>query len=500
MGSLFSCPARERRRRRPSDTPENTTRVAVPVGSSSPIDVPSRDPRTWALSGGGFGMSLLVGTVSPVLPVFATSLGISQPNFGFIAAAGGVGRLVMVIPSRVAADTFGRRWIMIVMPIAAASCQFGSLWAESTITLVLWRSLSGIATCAFWTAATLYGNEISHLYSSHSADDGHDSGLPYFRVAVILGIISSPLLGGLIAQEWGLTRPFLVSAICGATVGGLSLVFLAHDPPPQTQHNFHSLRLRQAITLYWNVAPPLLRKSDGMKAAILINMFLMGSATGGHAYISIFCVSQFGVSLVSLGGLMCVLSAVDIAMGYPVASFLLSNQTNCCNKRSLMEELKIPLCAGLFMSSFSMVQIVWSSSFQSVVVWSAMWAAGQALSSAIVQPYAYTFAQQEQDPENEDDAPWLPTVTVGILRTTGALGMLIVPVMLGAVIATSTLRTALMSHAVVYSLGGLLFAVVPPSPVRAEGITRDTDESMHNQHSNKDPGLVIPFHPCFDTE
>ena len=150
------------------------------------------------------------GMVAPILPLYADSLGVSVATVGLVISVFGLARFMTNIPTAILAQRYGRRLPLVVGPFIAA---FGNGMAglvDSLELLMLFRFIAGIGSAAFITGAVIFIGDISTI-----ANRGRM--MSVYQSSFILGISSGPVVGGLIAEIFGLRAPFLA-------VGALSIM------------------------------------------------------------------------------------------------------------------------------------------------------------------------------------------------------------------------------------------------------------------------------------
>ena len=115
-----------------------------------------------------------------------------------------------MFPAGLIADRFGRRVLLIGGPILTSIGTFGSGFANSIESLLVWRFVAGAG---------------SALLRSGDVDLPHRTSPPprpsrgrYVATnqwALSVGVALGPGVGGLIAERWGLASPFHVVGIVG---------------------------------------------------------------------------------------------------------------------------------------------------------------------------------------------------------------------------------------------------------------------------------------------
>ena len=101
------------------------------------------------------------GVLTPVLPLFADTLGATTAQLGMSLSAFAVARLVLNVPLGIAADRYGRRLLLVAGPLVNAVGMGGSVLSGSVEELLLWRLLAGAGNAAYLGGASMYLNDIA---------------------------------------------------------------------------------------------------------------------------------------------------------------------------------------------------------------------------------------------------------------------------------------------------------------------------------------------------
>lgn len=163
-------------------------------------------------------------TYVPTLGPYARSIGASYEMIGLILGSYGVVQFLLRVPIGLCSDAWGKRRAFVVAgAVLAAASAFG-MWAQpSAVALLFYRALSGVAAAA-WVAFTV-------LFASYYPSGDSPKAMGYINSAAALGQVSAMFLGGLAAEWYGLTAPFLLGALGGVVAIILSF-FVAENPAP----------------------------------------------------------------------------------------------------------------------------------------------------------------------------------------------------------------------------------------------------------------------------
>lgn len=159
------------------------------------------------------------GVVSPVLPLYASEFGVGTTMIGLTITTFAAARLLMNVPAGYIADRFGRRVILIGGPAITSIGMIGSGLSDSIWTLLVWRFVAGAGSALYMGGAMVYLMDIARpdQLSRYVATN---------QWALSLGVSMGPGIGGLVAEQWGLSAPFFVVGVTALTASVYSLLRL----------------------------------------------------------------------------------------------------------------------------------------------------------------------------------------------------------------------------------------------------------------------------------
>jgi MFS family permease len=143
----------------------------------------------------GFGM------VIPVLPLYAESFGVGLSLIGLVQLVFGLTRFSFGLVGGLVVDRFGERACTIAGLLIVALSSYAAGLAQSFPQLVLARGFGGAGSALFMGGMM---NRILRIIEPEAM--GRATGA--FRSSFLIGIGAGPLLGGLVAQRFGLAAPF----------------------------------------------------------------------------------------------------------------------------------------------------------------------------------------------------------------------------------------------------------------------------------------------------
>lgn len=145
------------------------------------------------------------GVVSPILPLYADSFGVSTAMVGATVTAFGLARLVTNVPAGIFADRRGRRSLLVGGPLIIAVGMLGSGLSTDIWVLLAFRFVAGLGSGLYMTGAQIYLLDIA-------APEQRGRFMATNQGALLVGVGFGPALGGLLADAYSLSTPFYVVA------------------------------------------------------------------------------------------------------------------------------------------------------------------------------------------------------------------------------------------------------------------------------------------------
>ncbi len=332
--------------------------------------------------------------IDPVLPVYIASFNVSYALIGFVMSAFGLTRVFVEIPGGVLADRLGRRSLVLLgIGLAAVSHVLGGL-ASSYVELVFARMIVGVGSAFSMTAGLMYVGE-------QAPPAQRQRNVARYQSMFSMGGILGPTLGGILSDLLGIRLLFFVAA--GLT--GLGLVI--------------TLQLRIAKPKSWEDTRVPIGRLKGMImnplilvlcAATFLTFFMFSSIRG--TMIPLYGVDILGLSSTQIGLVFSVTSAiiVGVLLGViPTLEKLMS--------RPLM------LVFSLGVSAVAVLALSVASDFLTLVLTAIPLGVGFSL----IQPTPFVMVLDLASPDTRG-------LMMGLLRTTGDVGIIVGPLLVGSLL------------------------------------------------------------------
>jgi MFS family permease len=247
-----------------------------------------------------FSMSLLI----PVLPLFAKSFDIPYTLVGLMLSGDGIGMLIGDIPAGPIVRRFGLKQTMLAGIALVAVATSALFWAPSIPVVMLFRILSGFGV-------SLYSVSRHTWISSTIPTENRGRAISLLGGVFRMGKFAGPVVGGLIASAYGLRTPFLLFGIAYGIAFLNVAIFMAKLPEGIQQPNEHG-KFATGILL------ETLKSQFGvLRTAGLGYLFLQMVRAGPSIFIPLFAADVLGMDVSTIGIIMSLTSAMDVAMFIP---------------------------------------------------------------------------------------------------------------------------------------------------------------------------------------
>jgi len=168
--------------------------------------------------------SLASGLISPLWPIYIRSLGASMTELGLVFSISNAVAAVLQIPSGLLSDRFGRKKIHCIGTLLGVFPPLLYTFANNWADLIPWVILSGVSVGLYVPVRWSVVADVSTTKTMATA-------YSWTNVAWLSGSTVGPLLGGLVADFYGIRAPFL---ICFAlTVLSFPMVLLLRETAGQ---------------------------------------------------------------------------------------------------------------------------------------------------------------------------------------------------------------------------------------------------------------------------
>jgi len=190
-----------------------------------------------------------LGVISPILPLYVKEFGAGGAQLGLVYAAFSISRLLLGPLFGRLSDRVGRRRMIAVGLATYTAVSILYVIAESLWQLAAFRFLHGVASVLVTPIAQAYVGDVTP-----PGREGRTMNM--FYSSMFLGMALGPLLGGSLAERWGLVAPFFAM---GCLTFVALLAVLALVPEDRGREHIHpdqprpSLRRALRSPVVWGI-------------------------------------------------------------------------------------------------------------------------------------------------------------------------------------------------------------------------------------------------------
>lgn len=385
-----------------------------------------------AMMGQSFINMLGTGIVSPVLPLYARSFGVSAAAVGMLISAFGIARIPINVPAGAFAENRGRKPLLVVAPLIMSVAALFTGLAGQFGQMVALRLVQGVGSAIQMTAAMIVMADIST-----PADRGRTMSL--YQGALLLGTSVGPMIGGFIGEHLGFRTPFFVYSaltLCSAAWAYFAVAEtrgMAHAAqgaaPGHARSSAHGgISWRNAVRLLGN---------RNFALVSLCTLMVFFTRTGSQNTV----LSLFGQDRLGLG-------PAKVGYGFTLIAllnFLTINVSGVLCDRLGRKVAIVPsgILAALALVTFTLGHTYWHFLGSCALLGIGLGVGGPA-------PAAYV---------SDLDLPGGRGLTMGVYRTVGDLGMSVAPVLLGWLSDRVGYDAALLTNAVLFLLVATAFGL-----------------------------------------
>ncbi len=357
------------------------------------------------------------GVISPILPLYAQTFGVSVALVGMAVSAFGLARLFINLPAGLAARAVGRGRVIILGAALFAAGNLAAGLAADIWLLIFCRLVAGAGSSMFLTVGHV-------IVADLSTPENRGRYMSYLELSFLIGISLGPVIGGFMAELFGYQSPFfLVAAL--STIGSLwALLRIPETRPVTAQHGSAGSRVRLSELVH----PPLL----GLAVVALTTFLTRAGARLG---------------LIPLIGAAVGLSPGQIGLVYTGTIVVEAGLMPIAGTMADRLNRRIVLVISLLIHAVGPVVLIVQQNPLGFIVASLVLGLGTALGGPSLPSYAADVAPRGGG----------PGLTMGLYRTYGDIGFLIGGPLLGWIADQSDFSGALASNAALLVLATAVF-------------------------------------------
>ena len=374
------------------------------------------------------GLAILSSTMSktPVLPLFAASLGASPVEIGWIVIASTLPGILISFPAGAIADAVGKRRVIVASLAVFATAPFLYLIVENAWHLMAVRFYHGFATAIFGTVASA---AIAERFPQRRA-----AMLSMYSSVTIVGRSVAPFLGGFLISLASFYSVFVACAVSGVLA---LLVGLALPAESRVQRDTKA----GSIDFFGALRTVLGGRGILLTSLIEAAQFLVFGAV--EAFLALYAAAV-GIPAWQIGIILGV-QLVSVVVIKPVMGTL----SDRFGRRAM-------ILPGLLLGAFGVGLLPLGKDVFVLSLLSLLFGIGFATVTSSTSALVADLAKGGQF-----------GASIGVLRTIMDVGQTIGPVMMGLFVATWGYAIAFPVLAAVLAMSALVFAVAPRLGVTA---------------------------------
>lgn len=338
------------------------------------------------------------GSVTPVVPLYAKSFGVSISAIGLSVAVYGLARFIGGLPTGQLSDRLGRRPTLVIGE--ALTCLGNLLCGLATDypQFLLFRFVAGLGAVAVVTTGQV-------ILADLSTRSNRGKLMGIYQGAFLAGVGLGPLPGGVLAEAFGLSFPFYAFAALGVIAG-----VVAFDRVPETRGARHEISSMAPAS-----GEPYLRQlwrlleNRGFTLVSLVSFVQFFARTGAiFAVVPVMAATRLGLSADQIGSGLTTTALANMGMVYFAGVMV---------DRFGRKPVIVPstLISGLAVASFA-----FAPGYGSFIAASLFWGIASGISGPAPAAYAADMAP-----------PGLNAVTMSSYRMISDLGYVVGPMLLG---------------------------------------------------------------------
>ena len=388
-------------------------------------------PQTWALTVAVALVMTGVSLVAPIIPLYALEFGVSYTAAGALITGFAIGRLMFSLLGGVAGDRYGARRVAVGGALLLTVSSVTAALAPTYGVLLISRFVEGMGSAILATTASQY-----LVQTAPKERLGRTMAL--YQTGLLVGIAIGPFLGGRLAELGDFRTPFWAYSLLGLVVAVLVTLFIT-DLPPSDKTVGESFRATGDL---------LRMPSFRVLLFVAFSLFFMR----GGARITLFPL--FGSEVVGLN---------PAEIGDVLSLSAVANLLIVLPGGQLVDRIgRKPVAIwGLILDGLTTAAYGFFDSYGSLLVVSGAFG----LASGIASIPPTTMVGDLAPPGAEGSA-------VGLYRTSGDLGFIVGPLLMGAAADAGAFSTGFIISGVLLAVAALVVTRIPETR-HVEGTVRD---------------------------
>lgn len=382
------------------------------------------------------------GLITPVLPAYARSFGLSAGAVGLVIGVYGLARFLANVPAGQLAERRGRKPVLILGTAITTVASALMATAASLGQLLLYRLLAG-----FGAATVLTGGQV--MVGDLATPENRGRMMSLYQGFFLIGVGLGPSLGGLLADRFGLRAPFVAYALFSGLACLVALFVIRETKPRGTTRS----------TAVPDEAPGAAARAVVWSAPFLlvglVSFVQFFARTGAFfTVVPLLGKDRMGASEAQIGLVQTLAQVVNLAVLYHAG--LLADRLG--RKRVIVPAT---LVCGLAMALFAL-----SGNYATYLLSAFVWGLGSGFAGPSPAAYVADLAP-----------PALRGRVFGAYRSLADSGYIVGPILLGWLAGVGGYALPLLLTAALFLLSGTLFGLAAPELALRAGAVQPSAQS-----------------------
>ena len=379
------------------------------------------------------------GIVAPILPIYASEFDVSTATVGLTLSSFALARLLLNVPLGIFSDRRGRRMLLVGGPLVTGAGMVGSGLAGDIGELLIWRFVAGAGSGMYMTGAIIYLSDIATPQNRARLIGTN-------QAAIWVGVSIGPAIGGLLADDFGFRVPFYVVGVAAFFTTIYAYLRLPETNRRRpTSESGATTPTRSA----WGTSMTLLRSRDFAVLSLVTFGSFFTRTAGRQTLVPLLGTARLGMSAGSLGAVFSLMAVINVVLIVPAAIM-----ADRFGRRAVIVPGGIIAMIGLFVYGQS----------ESVLIF-VVAAIVLSLGEGLAGPAPSAYAADISPPDSRG-------LAMGLHRTTGDIGFVIGPPLLGWLADSTSFGWALSANAILVGVAAVLFGLLAREHVQHAAFRR----------------------------